>query len=178
MARNVVRTTISVASDLKARMDAIGEPVNWSAVASRAFEQEVARIIQKRGTKTMDDVVTRLRASKRKAGGEQYEKGRQAGEAWAKDGAEADALARLEEFRDACEADRPAFEDYFEMEPNAPLDHAGWIAAAILAPEDDQDTHEASAYAGELFGEHRTNDFVRGFVDGALDVWDSVKDRL
>jgi hypothetical protein len=178
MARNVVRTTISVASDLKARMDAIGEPVNWSAVASRAFEQEVARIIQKRGAKTMDDVVTRLRASKRKTGGKQYEKGREAGESWARDNAGADQLARLEEFREACEADRYTFEDYFETETNAPLDHAGWIAAAILAPEDDQDTREAEAFADELFGERRTDDFVRGFVDAAVDVWASVKDRL
>jgi hypothetical protein len=35
---NTVRTTISVPRALKARMDAYEPPINWSAVACRAFE--------------------------------------------------------------------------------------------------------------------------------------------
>src|SRR5260370_8114024 len=74
------RTTITIPSDLKARMDAIGEEVNWSAVASRAFEARLAEIISKRGAKKMEDVVTRLRASKNKAQDEAKTRGIEAGE--------------------------------------------------------------------------------------------------
>jgi hypothetical protein len=38
------RTTITVPADLKARMEAVGEPVNWSAIACQAFEQGLAKI--------------------------------------------------------------------------------------------------------------------------------------
>jgi hypothetical protein len=37
------RTTVSFPLSLKRRMDAIHEDVNWSAIAARAFEREVAR---------------------------------------------------------------------------------------------------------------------------------------
>lgn len=172
------RMTISVPNELKGRMEAAGEDVSWSAVACAAFEAKLAEIIKQRGAKTMEDVVTRLRASKRKAGGEQYEKGREAGEAWAKNDAEADMLERLTEYREACAGDRYTFEDYFGMDTQAPLDHAGWIAAAILAPPGEQDTNEARAFADDIFGEHRTNDYIRGFVDAAVEVWESVRSRL
>lgn len=36
-----VRTTISIPGDLKAAMDAVEHPVNWSAIAAEAFKREI-----------------------------------------------------------------------------------------------------------------------------------------
>ena len=46
------RTTISVPSELKARMDAVDESVNWSAVACQAFELKLAEITKRKGRRT------------------------------------------------------------------------------------------------------------------------------
>lgn len=42
---NVVRMTISVPKDLKKQMDAVKEPVNWSAEASRAFREKLVELL-------------------------------------------------------------------------------------------------------------------------------------
>lgn len=169
------RMTISVPNDLKDRMEATGEDVSWSAVACAAFEVKLAEIIKKRGVRDMQDVVTRLRATRAAAEGEQYLKGRTAGEEWAKTHAEADQLERLAEFRETCAGSQYTFEDYFTMEVNAPLDHAGWIAAAIHPPQGPDDP---ASLAFDMFGENYTDDYVRGFVDAAVEVWEKVKELI
>ena len=59
----MAKMTIYVPDDLKRRMDEF-DGVNWSPLAYHAFESEVDRTHQSRGElKTMDDVITRLRAS-------------------------------------------------------------------------------------------------------------------
>ena len=60
------RTTISIPPDLKARMEAVDEPVNWSALACRAFEQKLAEIIKRKGSSNMNDVINRLGAKNAK----------------------------------------------------------------------------------------------------------------
>src|SRR6516225_5119268 len=45
------RTTITVPPDLKARMEAVEESVNWSAIACQAFEQRLAEITRRRGAR-------------------------------------------------------------------------------------------------------------------------------
>ena len=73
------RTTITVPADLKARMEAIEEPVNWSALACQAFEHKLAEMIKQGGPKNMTDVVARLRASKDRLESEQYQAGQEPG---------------------------------------------------------------------------------------------------
>ncbi len=58
---NVLRTTICIPRETRARMDAVQQRVNWSAVASRAIEAVLDKI--EKGVYrevTLDDVVTRL----------------------------------------------------------------------------------------------------------------------
>src|SRR5262245_57540294 len=97
---NIFRTTISVPLDLKKRMDAAGAGVNWSAVACRAFEVELAEIAARKKEKTMDDVIQRLRASKLRGASEAHKEGDAAGRKWARDHAEADELQNLENLLD------------------------------------------------------------------------------
>src|SRR5262245_14260814 len=92
---NIYRTTVSIPQDLKARMDAVSEPVNWSQVAVRAFEDKLAEIASRKKEKTMSDAIQRLRASKLKGDDRRYREGHEAGWAWARDVAEAEELRRL-----------------------------------------------------------------------------------
>ena len=93
------RTTITVPADLKARMDQVKQPVNWSALACRAFEHKLAELITEKGTRNMSDVILRLRASKQRLDSELYKEGKGNGEAWAKDEAEAEELQALADAR-------------------------------------------------------------------------------
>src|SRR5437879_3439244 len=47
------RTTITVPADLKRRMDAVDEEINWSALAASAFEAKLAEIAKKKELKKM-----------------------------------------------------------------------------------------------------------------------------
>jgi hypothetical protein len=47
------RTTITVPADLKRRMDAVTEEVNWSALAASAFEAKLTEIAKKKEAKKM-----------------------------------------------------------------------------------------------------------------------------
>src|SRR4051812_13093986 len=61
-----IRTNISVPQELKARMEAVAEPVNWSSVACEAFESKLAEITARRGARDMREAIERLRASRRR----------------------------------------------------------------------------------------------------------------
>ena len=60
----MARMNISVPDNLKDHMDGAEESVNWSKVASRAFEIELGEIAKRKKVKDMNSVVQRLKASK------------------------------------------------------------------------------------------------------------------
>src|SRR4051812_42604235 len=94
-----MRMTISVPEELKRQMNKV-EGVNWSAIASRAFRQEVAARAVKKGQVSMDDVINRLRASAEVEGERQSSEGEEAGRHWAMKEATAAQLKRLAAGRD------------------------------------------------------------------------------
>jgi hypothetical protein len=176
------RTTITVPQDLKRRMDAIKERVNWSALACKAFEEKLAEIASKKGRKTMDDVIQRLRGSKQQMESEDRKAGETAGQAWAKDQAEARELENLEKFLDGLDH-QPRygrgefFSDYgssaysnaellyFKLHPEAEDDRDGAENFWVCALGDDK--HQAES-----------DDFLRGFAEGAEAIWLEVKKQL
>ena len=170
------RTTITVPADLRARMDAVGEDVNWSALACQAFEQKLAEIIKRKGTSDMTEVVDRLRVSKCKFESEQYQTGHQAGQAWAKDTAEVVELIRLEYWRNQYASD---WDRIFQDSANVALPAADYFVSAIQAepPVKRRDVRDfwESVDPGTP---SPVGEFVHGFADGALSVWDKVKDQL
>ncbi len=177
MARHA-RTTITVPPDLKARMEAVEEPVNWSAIACRAFEQRLAEITKRRGARDMQEVINRLRASKQKPEDERYNEGREAGQEWARNQAEAAELIRLEKLREHSGAsDWEAFFTTGEREAYGVPQHFVFQ----VFPEWDG-SREASrdfweTQAGDDNG-YPDDAFVRGFAEGALEIWDQVKGEL
>src|SRR5262245_29908163 len=104
MARSA-RMTITVRAGLKARIDDVKGEANWSAVAGRAFEQELAEITRRKGEDAVKHTIERLRASRRSPNDGCFQEGFARGRWWAKESAEAGALERLANFRDSCERD-------------------------------------------------------------------------
>ncbi len=170
------RTTITIPPDLKARMEAVEEPVNWSAIACRAFEQKLAEIIRRKGPKDMAEVIDRLRASRRRHESEQLALGNARGQSWARDQAEVGELILLERLRDEC--GRRDWDGLFMSGEGDAYGSSEHFVFAIW-PERDGDRGAATEF-WEMLGieHHPQDDFVRGFAEGALEVWDEVKDRL
>jgi hypothetical protein len=177
------RTTISVPADLKARMDKVMEPVNWSALACRAFEDWLGQIAAKKETKSMSDVVERLRASMRSKESQAYKNGLKAGKHWAEQEAEVGELARLEQWKDSIEREPslPDWETYCTVVDPRQRQGVGATMAEIIAGETLDWTGVRDWWETNLGDDSAKVDdgtFVRGFVDGALDVWEAVKDEL
>ena len=58
------RTTISIPRDLKEEMDALGDQVNWSAVAAAAFRAKVFEVQnRRRESMSKEDVIKRMRTA-------------------------------------------------------------------------------------------------------------------
>jgi hypothetical protein len=170
--------TITLPPGLKARMERVEEHVNWSAVAAQAFEQKLAEIIQRRGAKTMEDAITRLRASKQKSANEDYQPGYKAGQAWAANRAETIELDRLEEFCQAVESDpwgwegwiRPSYPDAFSPAEN--------LVFKIDPDNQGRDVARAFWQVNSPTEEIPSGDFAHGFAMGAVAFWMKVKDQL
>src|SRR5262245_6618214 len=84
MGDKIYRTTISIPQGLKDRMDAVGEQVNWSAVAARAFEEKVLEIsLREKRTMDKQDVIRRMQLAAEREEEEDRAAGLAAGREWA-----------------------------------------------------------------------------------------------
>jgi hypothetical protein len=174
------RTTISIPQDLKRRMDKDGPDVNWSAIAATAFEVKLAEIVAKKAKKNMADVIQRLRASKQQGEAQVYQDGFAEGQEWAKDRAEALELQRLERFRESLR--NLEWDLQFktsETDAYGVSDRFVWM----VRPETEGARELCAEFWEQAIGEVNLNriqedDFVRGFAEGALDVWAEVKSEL
>jgi len=125
----------------------------------------------------MSDVIERLRASKQEVVSDEYEQGREAGEKWAKQTAEYAELRRLGELEEGMS--QGDWESWFETSGNSAFGAAERLVFAIQ-PENDHDRRATQEFWEFVGGEdtERTDDFVRGFADGALSIWRDIKDQL
>jgi hypothetical protein len=157
-------------------MDAVDEPINWSAIACQAFEAKLAEIIKKKGAKDMKEVVARLRASKSRVGDEQYNVGLEAGQEWASTEAEADELMRIGRWRGSVSGDEW---DWQFATPENSAYGAGERFVFMVWPEHDGDRQMANEFwERQGYEEHPLDKFVHGFADGALAVWNQVRDQI
>jgi hypothetical protein len=178
----MAKMTIYLSDALKARMDAV-EGVNWSPLAARAFEHKLAEIITQKGAKHMDDVVARLRASKAKTGDAFTIRGREAGREWAKDHAEAIQLERLDAYTEGDFGIGCTWQEW--LEDPAPEDSAfgndHHLAEALSENPESFDRADGDGFwefVGASDEERSSGSFLVGFVEGALEVWNEVKDKL
>jgi hypothetical protein len=176
-AQGATRTNISIPRKLKSQMDAVSESVNWSAVACTAFGRKLAELNARKGDADMGDVIARLKAADEEDSSEAVQEGRAAGESWAREDARPKELRRLMRFWEQQEGAR------FHLEYAA---KGAGIAKGLwnfLHPGEEGDWRDAEEFwemtLGEGCGEKIEDvDYAYGFIDGATDVWDKVKDEL
>lgn len=159
------RTSVSLTEELRRRMtEASDGRVNWSGVASAAFEAKLAQLEASRGIHSFEGLVQRLQESKLRLASEDYLAGSQAGRAWLHECAEWDALERLEASRDRARA-------LIEHSDAASLPES---FLRLLEMDIDPQEFWGSSYAdGEVGAE-----FLSGFTDAALVIFRRVKARL
>jgi hypothetical protein len=183
MARRNTPTSISVPPELKARMAAVKENVNWSAVACRAFEQVLADIIKRKGAEDMNEVIERLRASRQRTEERRAREGIEAGRQWAMKEAEAEQLERLADFYERVQSDSWGWGGFFDPPPQLnPFSGAQRLAFEILElDEEDWDDGASKQFWRSAIGDDGTDitsEFAESFVVGALEIWDQVKNKL
>jgi hypothetical protein len=127
-----------------------------------------------------EDVVDRLRAAREKAVKEEYEDGASAGRKWARSTATPKELKRLERYVTSGDGNA----GWWDVDcPNwcAPFGAADYLVFA-LRPRDKDDHDAPNQFWTEALGDdiHRIQDgdFLRGFGEGAITIWEQVKDRL
>lgn len=181
----IYRTTISIPQELKDRMDAAGEQVNWSSLAARAFESKLLEIeLRSKRSMSTKDVVKRLQAAKEQDAQEDYEEGKQAGREWAEKTATPKELRRLAEYLEDSERSNVCWWDVegdTGISWNAPFGAPDCLVFAIW-PKRDSDRDAPEEFWEKALGdEHRRcwdAGFLRGFGKGAVEVWHEVEDEL
>ena len=167
----MARMSIYISDDLKERMDKSAdeaeEKANWSQVASRAFEIELGEIVKRKKVKDMNSVVQRLKASKLEFETASYKEGRECGTKWAVESAEYAELKRAYEIN----PDDPVFAEDEDDDERA-------LHLACLITNCDEKTPD---FWEGVFGEwvpSQDFEFYKGFLNGASEIYEKVKDEL
>jgi hypothetical protein len=167
------RTTISIPLELKERMDAVTDQVNWSAIAARAFEAKLFEIQSRRGqTMNKADIVKRLKATKEQEREEEFEDGKKAGREWAQSDATAKELERLDKYITNTE------DDWWTTTDSASRGLFVWAAW----PSRREEYGATDDFWQQALGNdaHRIedDDYFRGFGVGAVEAWLEVKNEV
>jgi hypothetical protein len=158
----MARLSIYVTDELKARMDDVGDDVNWSEVVRPAIQSAIA-IHQQRRSPSMTNAVERLRASKQEAEREDSEAGKAAGRHWAQHHASYKELRRVS-----------------EIDPNPSDENADWTnLKGAIDPDDELDHRGFLCEIGlDEQGEEVSGKYLAGFIEGAKEFFDEVKHKL
>jgi hypothetical protein len=155
----MARIAIYVPDQLKARMDACDDKVNWSSVAQPAFERALAM----EEAKMMDlgdrqQAIARLKASRDDYAAEEMADGEAAGREWALKRADYSELVRLRAYRtEAVE------QGELERHMSENVGYTFW-----------EDSVGFSAFSGYDLSEP----WVAGFINGALAVFNDLENDL
>jgi hypothetical protein len=160
-------------------MDKLGADVNWSALAADAFQAEVSRIKARRAAlkgKIMDATVSRLQASKKQYVAGAAARGRIAGTRWAHESASFGELCAL------AQLDLDEFFKDFPGHPRSGFGYHEYLAFNIEGPID-HDRARAAEFWRKAIGtgrddDLRSQDYLRGFVEGALEVFEAAEKKI
>jgi hypothetical protein len=157
------KVNLYVPDDLKARMDETGEAVNWSAVAQRAFREAISTHRVQKDRSDMEHVIERLRASKERYEDKELAAGKEVGTKWAKTEAEYFELVAVASF-DPSARDREPDRDTLQ-----------WL----IDPDGETGSREWGEFWENYYGRGEPSEaFIRGFIEGATEVYDTVAEQL
>ena len=125
----------------------------------------------------MREVIARLRASKARSAEDDYQEGFEEGRGWAMTRAEAAELEDLAAWREQAGLDWELHFDRTVSDAYSP----GEILVFAISPERNGDREIAREFwEGNVSSPHLSlkSEFVRGFAEGALDLWKEVSDQL
>lgn len=174
-----MRMNISVPDSLRARMDRMSKKseVNWSAIACRAFEEQVQQFERQRKTEVaMQDVIDRLKSEAAAESSEVSGQGAAAGADWAKRYAKPAQLKRL-----AKAAENSNEFGFIQDEMNANNPPAQQFAYYVSSAKDQEDSFILKDVASEIFGDDWAQldaEYVDAFAHAAIEVWESVEPLL
>ncbi len=155
----MARISIYVRDDLKTRMDAAGDAINWSEVARPALTAAIAAYEHRKG-RNMTTAIERLRASRLEATQSDKEDGKSDGRVWAENDAEYQWLKRL------------------HLRVNEQTEEP--MIALGLAIDPTGET-KISEIVETCFGEVReqpSDEYLDGFIAGAVDFFKEVRSRV
>jgi hypothetical protein len=169
----VVRTSISIPTSLKKRMDGVSEDVNWSEVALEAFASKCDQIDKKKEARAMQDTINQLRASLKEEASSQYRAGEKSGATWVRKKAMSPQLLRLKKCHDEAGYD---WGRLFDMSAYTVAEE---VFSRIEGMEGNPDRTEAARFWESVCGNTSPeDDFVQGFVEGALALLDKAKGKV
>jgi hypothetical protein len=154
----LARVNLYIPDELKARMDAVGDAVNWSD-AARPGIVAVLTMFEHRRNGNMRTAIERLRASKAQSQKLDEAAGKDDGRKWAESEGEYDELLRISKIELGSDA---AYEN---------------LRAAI---DFDQEL-TVEEFNNAVFGDERPNlseAYLDAFIEGAQEFFDEVKDKL
>jgi hypothetical protein len=175
---NVKRMTISVRLDLKARMDAVADPPNWSAVASAAFEAKLQELDIMKSASSLDELVEQYVAAEQIDEQEQYQEGLKAGREWAGD-ARLAGPRRLRRMQELENDPRYNIQGSILLWTNGMNSGIASGLYECLEPRGEHDRRDVEGFWEEVLGDGWSDmiedrDFARGLCDGALEVWRKI----
>jgi len=148
-------------------MDEVKDQVNWSAVARDAFEAKLSDIARSKELEMDDKAVTRLRQSKEAFQAKERESGKECGREWATNKADYEELVNLNR----------SLEDHghdYDEWMSGVDDPTAWIMSVIDGEPGGYNFHRDEQ--DSLWGSIKDPgaDFVAGFAEGAIEVFDKV----
>ena len=173
----VIRTTISLPSDLKVKMDSVEENVNWSGLAAEAFARKLGEIEAQASGDQRHRAISRLRKSLRETRSKvdaDYQDGRAYGEEWAAERAEPDELQKVEEMFVHWEGG-----EWEKLEEESRKPNGDTIMNCVLRELGHQRLDHACFSKQYIWYKNPNSlSLVRGFWEGALDFWREIKDEV
>lgn len=150
-----------------------GWDFNWSEFVGAAIERQLCILEQEYVPMS---TIERLRASKQQLRSEQFMEGERFGREWANRSAEYAQLKRLSKLRDTVED----WDEWFVEDETGVYGVCELLVEAIEPPGEFNRQVAADFWKDALDGEgpEEDPDFVQGFAEGALAVFDSVEDEL
>jgi len=173
----IMRMSISIPSELKAQMNEV-KYVNWSKTARSSFERKLSEISQQND---LGDIIERLRATKQKES-DAFRAGHTSGRLWAETKAEISELNNLARVCEEFERDPVHTWGWFLSCPHAVYSPAELLVFGIfgIRPElsNDEGKKFWESWLGELWKETASGEWLCGFAEGAITLWQEVRDRI